>query len=50
MQAVGLINGHVPGCVIRRQVDHARSRFKLPEIGAQGRRARTGTRSQGANA
>jgi DNA-3-methyladenine glycosylase I len=31
MQAVGLINGHVPGCVIRRQVEHARGRFKLPE-------------------
>jgi DNA-3-methyladenine glycosylase I len=31
MQAVGLINGHVPGCVIRRQVEHARSRFTLPK-------------------
>jgi DNA-3-methyladenine glycosylase I len=31
MQAVGLTNGHVRGCVIRRQVEAARGRFGVPQ-------------------
>ena len=31
MQAVGLANGHVPGCVIRARVASARRRFRVPE-------------------
>jgi DNA-3-methyladenine glycosylase I len=31
MQAVGLINGHVPGCVIRSRVESARRRFTAPQ-------------------
>jgi DNA-3-methyladenine glycosylase I len=31
MQAVGLTNGHVPGCVIRTRVESARRRFSVPE-------------------
>ncbi len=30
MQAMGLINDHVKGCVIRSEVEHARKRFKHP--------------------
>ncbi len=30
MQAMGLINDHVEGCVIRSQVERARKRFKRP--------------------
>ncbi|OIQ93798.1 DNA-3-methyladenine glycosylase 1 [mine drainage metagenome] len=30
MQAMGLINDHVPGCVIRSKVDHARKSFRRP--------------------
>jgi DNA-3-methyladenine glycosylase I len=30
MQAMGLINDHVKGCVIRNEVDRARKRFKRP--------------------
>ena len=30
IQAMGLINDHVEGCVIRTQVEHARIRFKKP--------------------
>lgn len=30
MQAMGLINDHVEGCVTRVQVEHARMRFKRP--------------------
>jgi len=30
MQAMGLINDHVEGCVIRAKVDRARKRFKRP--------------------
>jgi DNA-3-methyladenine glycosylase I len=30
MQAMGLINDHVEGCVIRAKVEHARKRFKRP--------------------
>jgi DNA-3-methyladenine glycosylase I len=30
MQAMGLINDHVEGCVVRAQVDGARQRFKRP--------------------
>lgn len=28
MQAMGLINDHVPDCVIRSKVDHARKSFR----------------------
>ena len=31
MQAMGLINDHVEGCVIRARVDRARKQFKRPE-------------------
>ncbi len=31
MQAMGLINDHVAGCVIRTKVEHARKKFKRPE-------------------
>lgn len=31
MQAMGLINDHVEGCVIRAKVERARKRFKRPE-------------------
>jgi len=30
MQAMGLINDHQPGCVIRQQVDAARAKFDRP--------------------
>jgi DNA-3-methyladenine glycosylase I len=30
MQAMGLINDHVAGCVIRSKVEHARERFRRP--------------------
>jgi DNA-3-methyladenine glycosylase I len=30
MQAMGLINDHVAGCIIRARVEHARKRFKHP--------------------
>ncbi len=30
MQAMGLINDHVKGCVIRSEVEHARKEFKRP--------------------
>jgi DNA-3-methyladenine glycosylase I len=30
MQAMGMINDHVPGCVIRDQVERARKHFKRP--------------------
>jgi DNA-3-methyladenine glycosylase I len=30
MQAAGLVNGHVPGCVIRSRVESARRRFRVP--------------------
>jgi len=30
MQAMGLINDHALGCVVRDQVDAARQRFKRP--------------------
>jgi DNA-3-methyladenine glycosylase I len=30
MQAMGLINDHVEGCVIRAEVDKARRAFKRP--------------------
>ena len=30
MQAMGLINDHVAGCVVRAQVERARNRFKRP--------------------
>lgn len=30
MQAMGLINDHVEGCVIRARVEHARATFKRP--------------------
>lgn len=31
MQAMGLINDHVAGCVVREKVERARTRFKRPE-------------------
>jgi DNA-3-methyladenine glycosylase I len=31
MQAVGLINDHVQGCVTRAEVEQARMRFKRPQ-------------------
>lgn len=31
MQAMGLINDHVDGCVVREKVERARMRFKRPE-------------------
>ena len=34
MQAVGLVNDHVAGCIIRARVERARKRFKRP-IGAK---------------
>lgn len=30
MQSVGMINDHVPGCVIREEVDRARAAFRRP--------------------
>jgi len=30
MQAMGLVNDHVEGCVIRPKVEQARKRFKPP--------------------
>ena len=30
MQAMGLINDHVEGCVVRSNVEHSRNRFKRP--------------------
>ena len=30
MQAMGLVNDHVAGCIIRARVEHARKRFKHP--------------------
>jgi len=32
MQAMGLINDHVEGCVVRRQVAHERKSFKRPAV------------------
>lgn len=31
MQAMGLVNDHAPGCVIREKVDAARAVFRVPE-------------------
>jgi len=31
MQATGLINDHVEGCIVRARVEHARERFKRPK-------------------
>lgn len=36
MQAMGLVNDHVPGCIVARRVDQARSVFKVPPDAAVG--------------
>jgi DNA-3-methyladenine glycosylase I len=37
MQAMGLVNDHVPGCVIRARVSRAREQFNRPPSGTEGR-------------
>ena len=37
MQAMGLVNDHVPGCVIRGRVSRARKQFNRPPSGTEGR-------------
>jgi DNA-3-methyladenine glycosylase I len=37
MQAMGLVNDHVPECVIRGRVSRARKQFNRPSPGAEGR-------------
>jgi DNA-3-methyladenine glycosylase I len=32
MQAMGIVNDHAEGCVIRAEVDHARARFQRPHL------------------
>jgi len=32
MQAMGLVNDHLTGCVVRERVERARSRFKRPRV------------------
>ena len=34
MQAIGIVNGHAPGCVVRVNVDKVRKRFVLPSRSA----------------
>lgn len=31
MQAMGLVNDHVEGCCVRREIEHARARFPRPQ-------------------
>ena len=42
MQAMGLVNDHVPGCVTREEVARARARFTPPRSGHQPRSRHSG--------
>ena len=39
MQAMGLVNDHVAGCVVRAEVERARRRFRRPGSGVEPKRA-----------
>ncbi|WP_341650079.1 DNA-3-methyladenine glycosylase I [Thauera humireducens] len=46
MQAMGLVNDHAEGCIVRSEVDDSRRRFRAPGFGSSGRPTTAGSFGQ----